>query len=152
MTDTTTDMTGEEFAQGLKALGWKQVQFAERAGVGAVTVNRWIHGRLAVPAWAAAHLRLLLASAKEEKRHADFLGLMNYLVLRALRNLEHAERMRIMGRYESVAQSIHAASATLADLLEDAGFDPGADPQDFFDAVLAATMAKLDATEEVTNE
>lgn len=152
MTDTTTDMTGEQFAQGLKALGWKQVQFADRAGVGAVTVNRWIHGRLAVPAWAAAHLRLLLASAEEKKRHADFLDLMNYLVLRALRWLERAERMRIMGRYESVTESIHAASATLAELLESAGFDPGADPQDFFDAVLATTMAKLNATQEGNDE
>lgn len=61
MTDTT-EMTGEQFAQCLEALNWKQVDFARRTGTTPDTVNRWIHGRLAVPAWAAAHLRLLLAA------------------------------------------------------------------------------------------
>ena len=69
MNDTTTNMTGKEFAEGLEALGWRQVEFADRAGVGAVTVNRWIHGRLPVPPWAAAHLRLLLAADQFHRTH-----------------------------------------------------------------------------------
>ena len=68
MTDTT-DMTGDEFAQGLAALGWRQVEFADRTGTSASTVNRWINGYLPVPAWAAAHLRLLLAGKQFYAEH-----------------------------------------------------------------------------------
>lgn len=68
MTDTH-DMTGDEFAQGLKLLGWQQVEFAERTGTSASTVNRWISGYLDVPAWASAHLRLLLAAAEFHRLH-----------------------------------------------------------------------------------
>ena len=63
MTDTP-QMTADEFLRGLDTLGWSQVQFADRAGVTKGTVNRWVHGRLAVPAWAANHLRLLLDARK----------------------------------------------------------------------------------------
>ena len=71
MTDTTTpnDMTGDEFAKGLELLGWRQVEFANKTGIGAVTVNRWINGYLDVPAWAAAHLRLLLAGKQFYAEH-----------------------------------------------------------------------------------
>ena len=71
MTDTppTPTMTGDEFAQGLKLLGWRQVEFADRTGVAASTVNRWISGYLDVPPWAAAHLRLLLAAAEFHRLH-----------------------------------------------------------------------------------
>lgn len=68
MTDTT-DMTGEQFAQGLKELGWRQVEFADRTGTSPSTVNRWISGFLPVPAWAAAHLRLLLAADQLHRAH-----------------------------------------------------------------------------------
>lgn len=65
------DMTGDEFAQGLKLLGWRQVEFAERTGTSASTVNRWISGYLDVPAWASAHLRLLLAAAEFHRQHIE---------------------------------------------------------------------------------
>lgn len=68
MTDTN-DMTGDQFAQGLKALGWRQVEFADRTGTSPSTVNRWIAGFLPVPAWAAAHLRLLLAADQFHRDH-----------------------------------------------------------------------------------
>lgn len=68
MTDTT-DMTGDEFAQGLKLLDWRQVEFADRTGTSASTINRWIGGYLPVPAWAAAHLRLLLAGKEFYAEH-----------------------------------------------------------------------------------
>ena len=74
MTDTTTThktMTGDEFAAGLAALGWRQVEFADRAGIGAVAVNRWIGGHVPVPAWAAAHLRLLLDAAEFSRAHVE---------------------------------------------------------------------------------
>jgi transcriptional regulator with XRE-family HTH domain len=67
MTDTPTSpttMTGDEFAQGLKLLGWRQVEFAERTGVAASTINRWISGYLDVPVWAQRHVELLLAAAE----------------------------------------------------------------------------------------
>lgn len=68
MTDTT-HMTGDEFARGLELLGWRQVEFANRTGIGAVAVNRWIGGHVPVPAWAAAHLRLLLAADQFHRAH-----------------------------------------------------------------------------------
>lgn len=70
MTDTTTtDMTGADFLAGLRALGWRQVEFAARTGVAPDSVNRWIHDRQPVPAWAAAHLRLLLAADQFHRAH-----------------------------------------------------------------------------------
>ncbi|MGV0964279.1 MAG: helix-turn-helix domain-containing protein [Polynucleobacter sp.] len=63
------DMTGDQFAQGLKLLGWRQVEFAERTGVAASTINRWISGYLDVPTWASAHLRLLLAGKEFYDAH-----------------------------------------------------------------------------------
>ena len=69
MKEPTNHMTAEEFTQGLAALDWKQVEFADRAGVTKDTVNRWAHGRLPVPAWVAAHLRLLLAAAEFHRAH-----------------------------------------------------------------------------------
>ena len=71
MTDTQTPptMTGDEFAAGLAALDWRQVEFAVRAGVAPDTVNRWIHDRQPIPAWAVAHLRLLLAADQFHRLH-----------------------------------------------------------------------------------
>ena len=70
MTDTTTPtMTGQEFAQALAALDWKQVDFAARTGVAPDTVNRWIHDRQPIPTWAVAHVRLLLAAAEFHRLH-----------------------------------------------------------------------------------
>ena len=65
----TSNTTGDEFAAGLKALGWRQNEFAERTGTSPSTVNRWISGFLPVPTWAAAHLRLLLAAAEFHRQH-----------------------------------------------------------------------------------
>ena len=61
MTDTINTMTGSEFLQALANLGWRQVEFAAKTGVAPDTVNRWIHDRQPIPAWAVAHVRLLLA-------------------------------------------------------------------------------------------
>ena len=68
MTDTP-DMTGDEFAAGLAALGWRQVEFANRTGVSPVTVNRWISGHLPVPTWAQRHLALLVAAGQFHRLH-----------------------------------------------------------------------------------
>lgn len=65
----TPTMTGAEFAQALAELDWKQVDFAVRAGVAPDTVNRWIHDRQPIPAWAVAHVRLLLAAAEFHRLH-----------------------------------------------------------------------------------
>jgi DNA-binding transcriptional regulator YdaS (Cro superfamily) len=71
MTDTPIPptMTGAEFGQALAELDWKQVDFAARAGVAADTVNRWIHDRQPIPAWAVAHVRLLLAGRQFYAEH-----------------------------------------------------------------------------------
>lgn len=65
------DMTGEQFAKALADLGWRQVEFAAKTGVAPDTVNRWIHDRQPIPAWAAAHLRLLLDAAEFSRAHVD---------------------------------------------------------------------------------
>lgn len=72
MTDTPTSpttMTGAEFAHGLEMLGWRQVEFADRAGVAADTVNRWVHDRQPIPTWAQRHLALLLAGRQFFAEH-----------------------------------------------------------------------------------
>lgn len=70
MTDTpATHMTGTEFAQALAALGWRQVEFANRTGVSAVTVNRWIACLQPVPTWAQRHIELLLAADHLHRLH-----------------------------------------------------------------------------------
>lgn len=72
MTDTpttATTMTGEEFSQALADLGWRQVEFAARTGTSPDTINRWANGRQPIPAWAAAHLRLLLAADQFHRQH-----------------------------------------------------------------------------------
>ena len=63
------DMTGEQFAKALADLGWRQVEFAAKTGVAPDTVNRWIHDRQPIPAWAIAHLRLLLAGREFYAEH-----------------------------------------------------------------------------------
>ena len=68
MTDTP-DMTGDEFAAGLAALGWRQVEFADKTGTSASTINRWVGGYVPVPTWAAAHIRLLLAGKEFYNAH-----------------------------------------------------------------------------------
>lgn len=67
--NTTPTITGQEFAQALAALDWKQVDFAARTGVAPDTVNRWIHDRQPIPTWAVAHVRLLLAAAEFYRLH-----------------------------------------------------------------------------------
>lgn len=71
MTDTPTPptMTGDEFAAGLAALDWRQVEFAAKTGIAPDTVNRWIHDRQPIPPWAVAHLRLLLAADQFHRLH-----------------------------------------------------------------------------------
>lgn len=71
MTDTQTppDMTGAEFLAALRAINWRQTDFAHRTGVAPDSVNRWVHGRQPVPAWAAAHVSLLLAADQFHRAH-----------------------------------------------------------------------------------
>lgn len=69
MTDTAKTMTGAEFSQALADLGWRQTEFAARTGTSPDTINRWCNDRQPVPAWAAAHVRLLLAAAEFHRQH-----------------------------------------------------------------------------------
>lgn len=57
-------MTPADFRAALKALGITQRWFAERLGVGHVTVCRWASGNLAVPKYAEYVVELL----RERKR------------------------------------------------------------------------------------
>ena len=69
MTDTLKTMTGAEFSQSLADLGWRQTEFAARTGTSPDTINRWCNDRQPVPAWAAAHVRLLLAADHLHRLH-----------------------------------------------------------------------------------
>ena len=70
MTDTPAPaMTGAEFAQALAAINWRQNEFAARAGVSPVTVNRWINGYQPIPTWAQRHIELLVAAAEFHREH-----------------------------------------------------------------------------------
>jgi len=71
MTDAqnTTDMTGAEFLVALRAINWRQTDFAHRTGTTPESVNRWVHGRQPVPTWAAAHVRLLHAADQFHRAH-----------------------------------------------------------------------------------
>ena len=67
--NATTTMTGLEFRQALRDLGWSQAEFAARTNIGPTAVNRWIRNYVPVPGWAAAHVRLLLAADQFHREH-----------------------------------------------------------------------------------
>lgn len=51
-------MTGNEFKAGLKAIGWKQSDFARKVDTHKNTVARWVAN--GPPTWAAEYLGILL--------------------------------------------------------------------------------------------
>lgn len=133
MTDTTK-MTAEEFAKGLAALRWKQVEFADRTGVTKDTVNRWVHGRLAVPAWAANHLRLLLdakqfcaAHVAPPPRWQPMSFDSPEYALRALRYLRQADQLRQNGA-DGADELERLARVNLEVLLKANSIDPDGAP------------------------
>ena len=62
-------MTPEEFKEALKRLGWKQTDFARKAGMGTSSITRWVSGDTPVPEWAA---RYLAAMQRIADLHAEF--------------------------------------------------------------------------------
>ena len=68
-------MTGPEFRRALKALGMRQGAFAERLGVGPITVSRWATGVYPVPRYAEYILMLerLLAAYRRREEAEDAL-------------------------------------------------------------------------------
>lgn len=52
-------MTPDEFKTALRAIGWKQSDFARRAGLNPGSVTRWVQGEVPIPEWAAHYLELL---------------------------------------------------------------------------------------------
>lgn len=57
-------MTPKEFEDGLKLIGWRQIDFAQATGTTPVTVNHWIKSVTPLPQWAIAHIELLMAMHK----------------------------------------------------------------------------------------
>lgn len=57
-------MTPQEFENGLKQIGWRQIDFARAMGTTPVTVNHWVKSVTPLPQWAIAHLELLMAMHK----------------------------------------------------------------------------------------
>lgn len=58
-TRPSADMTADELRARLKALGLRQLGFAEQLGVSRHTVKRWASGDLPVPKYAALVLSLM---------------------------------------------------------------------------------------------
>lgn len=56
-----TTMTAEDFTAALAALGWKQADFARRAGIGDEAVSRWARGSVRVAPWAPVFLGMATA-------------------------------------------------------------------------------------------
>jgi transcriptional regulator with XRE-family HTH domain len=54
-------MTAEDFTAALGALGWKQADFARRAGIGDEAVSRWARGSVRVAPWVPAFLGMATA-------------------------------------------------------------------------------------------
>lgn len=52
-------MTNDEFKAALRALGWKQTDFARKAGLNPTTISRWVTGDVPVPEWAARYLHAM---------------------------------------------------------------------------------------------
>ena len=57
-------MKPEKFKDALSQLGMSQAKFAERMGIDATTVSRWMQGHTPLPQWAVEYIRVLLL-AKE---------------------------------------------------------------------------------------
>lgn len=53
-------MTPEQFAEALKALGWKQTDFCRMAGVNKSTPSRWMAEEAAIPEWVPKFLGMAL--------------------------------------------------------------------------------------------
>jgi transcriptional regulator with XRE-family HTH domain len=68
ITDHRT-LTGEQFAQALAALGWKQTDFVRRTGLTTGTVSRWATGQVAVPLWVGEYLGALQELAALHARY-----------------------------------------------------------------------------------
>ena len=62
-------LTGEQFAQALAALGWKQTDFVRRTGLTTGTVSRWATGQVAVPLWVGEYLGALQELAALHARY-----------------------------------------------------------------------------------
>ena len=53
-------MNGQEFKTALKAIGWKQADFARKMGVHRNSVGDWCGDTGTPPAWAVSYLALLI--------------------------------------------------------------------------------------------
>jgi len=62
-------MSPEEFKTALRRLGWKQTDFARKAGMGTSSITRWVTGETPVPDWAAHYLHAMQRIAD---LHAEF--------------------------------------------------------------------------------
>lgn len=62
-------MTGDEFKQGLKAIGWKQADMCRKLSLNKSTVSTW--ATEGPPAWAAEYLRTLI---RLHRMHEDLIN------------------------------------------------------------------------------
>lgn len=62
-------MTAKEFSAARKKLGWRGWEMAERLGVtgGFSRIGDWEHGRLVIPRYISAHLRIILSLAPDDE-------------------------------------------------------------------------------------
>lgn len=53
-------MTPDQFADALRQLGWKQIDFCRMAGVNRSTPSRWMTQEAAIPEWVSKFLGMAL--------------------------------------------------------------------------------------------
>lgn len=71
VSDAPGNMTPDQFAAALDALGWKATDFCRKAGIVPNTAWRWSKGHVPIPLWASEYLSAML----EIKRlHARFVA------------------------------------------------------------------------------
>jgi transcriptional regulator with XRE-family HTH domain len=57
-------MTPDELRAVLAELGWKQADFARRAGLNKDTPGRWLSGTTPIPEWVSSYLGTVLDVAR----------------------------------------------------------------------------------------
>jgi transcriptional regulator with XRE-family HTH domain len=64
-------MTPDEFRDALSAIGWKQTDFARKAGLNNETAYRWANGITPIPAWVPQYLGMVRDIARLHALYVD---------------------------------------------------------------------------------
>ncbi|GEM_PF-2272368 len=66
-------LTPDEFKAALRQLGWKQADFARKAGLSHPTPSRWVAGEVPIPEWAEAFLGMAI---EVQRLHVKYVAIL----------------------------------------------------------------------------